>query len=53
MSALQTAFRILTRVMQHPNTKRLANHILRLATAELVRHIQNKTRGRTTVIHYS
>jgi hypothetical protein len=53
MSALGVVLRILGQVIKHPSTQKLANHAIRLATAELVRHIQKKTRGRKTTISYS
>jgi hypothetical protein len=52
MSALGIVFRVLGQVIKHPATQKLANQALRLATAELVRHIQNRTRGRKTTISY-
>lgn len=53
MSAMQTAFRLMGQLLRHPATQKIAKHALRVATAEVVRHIQRKTRGRTTKIHYS
>lgn len=53
MSALGEALRLVLLAIRHPATQRVLNHVLREATAEVVRHIQSKTRGRTTKIHYS
>lgn len=53
MNAIGVVFRLVGQLIRHPATQKLANHAIRLATAELVRHIQNKTRGRKTRITYS
>lgn len=53
MNAIGVVFRILGQVINHPATQQLAKHALRLATAELVRHVQSRTRGRKTRITYS
>lgn len=53
MNAIGVVFRILGQIITHPVTQTLANHALRLATAELVRHVQRHTRGRKTRISYS
>jgi hypothetical protein len=53
MSAFGTAFRLMGDLLRHPATQKILKHALRVATAELVRHIQTHTRGRSTKIHYS
>jgi hypothetical protein len=53
MSFLETAFRLVVEGLRHPATQRVLKHALRQATVEVVRHIQSKTRGRSTKIHYS
>jgi predicted ATP-dependent protease len=53
MNAIGTVFRLVGQLIRHPATQRVINHAIREATAELVRHIQRRTRGRTTKIHYS
>lgn len=53
MNAIGVVFRVLAQIANHPATQRLARHAVRLATAELVHHIQTRTRGRKTRITYS
>lgn len=53
MNAIGVVFRLMSQVITHPATQQVLNHALRVATAELVRHIQRKTRGRKTHISYS
>lgn len=53
MNAIGTVFRMMSQLITHPVSQKLLNHAVRLATAELVRHIQKKTRGRKTRISYS
>ena len=53
MNMIGIAFRLIGQVMRHPATHAVLNHALRVATAEMVRHIQRKTRGRSTRISYS
>ena len=53
MSYLGEALRLVTVGLQHPVTQRILKYALRQATAEVVRHIQRHTRGRSTKLHYS
>lgn len=53
MSFLGEAIRLMGVLLRHPATQAIAKHALRVATRELVHHIQVHTRGRTTRIHYS
>lgn len=53
MNMIGVAFRLVGLLIRHPATQRVLNHVVREATAELVRHIQSRTRGRSTKIHYS
>ncbi len=53
MSYLGEALRLMVVALQHPVSQRVLHYALRQATAEVVRHIQKKTRGRTTKLHYS
>lgn len=48
-TALQFATRAVITLMRHPATQAYAKHLLRSATAELVRHIRNGTRPRKSL----
>lgn len=53
MTVLGSALRYLIAIAKHPASQAIAKHALRVATRELVNHIQKRTRGRKTTIHYS
>lgn len=44
-TAIQFATRAVITLMRHPATQTYAKHLLRSATAQLIRHIRNGTRA--------
>lgn len=44
MSTLQVVQSLIVKIIQHPSSQVVFKHLVRVATAELVRHVQRKTR---------
>lgn len=43
MSAVSIVRRVLEIIIRHPGTHAVAKHLIRVATAELVRHVRHRT----------
>lgn len=47
MSSSDVVLRFLVKLVQHPHFQAGLHHAIRMGTAELIRHVRNRTRSRT------